>query len=801
MSNKFRVGLSILATLAIIGCGGGGSSSDSNATKDDKQKEEQQEDTQKDTNNTEEFVINKTFDNPKYEPRSATIQIGSAYVNKYDKIQTELNKHKDNQNAFNIVFDLYIDELLYVSKPVDDVSSYAPRGDMKSKTFDVKNGGIDYSSYILEGDFSGDGLIDFKDVELLKKEFYKNVKSSTFDTKYDLNKDGKLDTKDMITLTSRLLTNIEYFSFYDVNGKKLNIPTRKYSDPKNVSYSGSETKIMVVAKDMNKASSYSDTLSDINEVWYKQEVATAKTRSADFSPENYLSDEFFDNLVKDTEPTEKKFGDKQSIINYINSSIKEFSQVTEPYVIGFAFSVKLRSSINGMSFINLNTSANAIEEVKERLAEKHFKDARLGLRAKVFRDINQATIHIGKVFDAKHNEVKVLRTSMKFSQQIGKKRITKIVILHVAGVTSFSKNETIKAKVKEQHGGQAKGTLLLKRRGPLPKKKTFTKEGVDNFVFPNAAFGAYNIEFKNECQCDVDITPTKKDIIFDSDKDLKIYITQMQKPISIRLVYKDKKGKPIKNKKVEISETNRCRDKDHKMKFDTKTTDDDGVVNFPSGFTSGEFTIDGKKYNFCENTVKNMNGANLWDISYDFKGRITDFKKTYTNVIIHGADEKMNPAPQVGTNIAPKLPYSDTKSIEGLGPVTKSVLGADPTWGFTMEYFKNAINVQGMYNIPSDTYCFESEDLIDAMNPSELVKDNTAIGCAEPPRICFKVGFGAGDCQTVFPSDYNGIVTALSEEQKKKLKNHESFTFVDSGYWYFNEEFGKSYLKVEFKAK
>lgn len=768
-----------LAILVFSGCNGGDSFSNQKDSDNNPGK------ITPDTSN-QTFDTNKTFDNSKYTPKSATIQMGSAYVNKYNDIQNTLLSQKANQSDFNLTIDMYVDELLYVHKPVDKIPSYAPRGELRSKIFDVKNGGIDYSSYILEGDFNNDGLIDFKDIDLLKEELYKNVNSSTFDEKYDLDKDGKLDTKDLLTLTSRLLTNISYFDFYDVNGKKLDIATKEYSDPKNISYNESETKIMVVAKDMNKASSYTDTLSDINSVWYKQ--STTKSRG-------YFNDK-------------KEFGDRQAAINYVNKNLQKYVDISPAYVTGFRYNARLFSSIDGMDFIDFSTSSGTIESIAKDI-ENHFP-TKLGFKYKKSITPKQVIFHIGNLEDKKHTGVNALRGTLKTTTKVGNETITKLVSLHVGSVTFYSTNETIKANVKDTSGNGAKGTLSLNRYGPLPKEQTFTKEATGDFIFTDGAFGGYTFSFANECGCEVPLEPSKKDIVVDSDKNLNLQITKMQKDISVKLTYKDSEGKPIKNKKVTVSETSKCRSKGHVPGTMVKTTDDNGVVSFTNNFTSGEFMIDGTSYNFCEDTDKSMSGENLWDISYDFRGRITNFKKTYTNVKIHGADEPTHPAPQIGdsTNTVDnvELPFTVTSSMEGYS-LTVTKLGMSSDWQFNMDYYPQGINVQNMLNIPSDTYCFRTDDLDEAMSPSETVSDNTPVGCSEPLKICFNLynpstGELIGeDCASSYPSDYNGIVTTLSTEQKKKLKNHESFTFSDWGYWYYNQNFGKSYLTVEFTAK
>lgn len=746
-----------LAILVFSGCNGGDSFSNQKDSDNNPGK------ITPDTSN-QTFDTNKTFDNSKYTPKSATIQMGSAYVNKYNDIQNTLLSQKANQSDFNLTIDMYMDELLYVHKPVDKIPSYAPRGELRSKIFDVKNGGIDYSSYILEGDFNNDGLIDFKDIDLLKEELYKNVNSSAFDEKYDLDKDGKLDIKDLLTLTSRLLTNISYFDFYDVNGKKLDIATKEYSDPKNISYNGSETKIMVVAKDMNKASSYTDTLSDINSVWYKQ--STTKSRG-------YFNDK-------------KEFGDRQAAINYVNKNLQKYVDISPAYVTGFRYNAKLFSSIDGMDFIDFSTSSGTIESIAKDI-ENHFP-TKLGFKYKKSITSKQVIFHIGNLEDKKHTGVNALRGILKITTKVGNETITKLVSLHVGSVTFYSTNETIKANVKDTSGNGAKGTLSLNRYGPLPKEQTFTKEATGDFIFTDGAFGGYTFSFANECGCEVPLEPSKKDIVVDSDKNLNLQITKMQKDISVKLTYKDSEGKPIKNKKVTVSETSKCRSKGHVPGTMVKTTDDNGVVSFTNNFTSGEFLIDGTSYNFCEDTDKSMSGDSLWDVEFTYSGPVSAQNRA-ENVKIFTKDDSYQSLANFQTTGVQTGPIHIPPSIY----LIVGYVGLSDTYTMDVQYTLDSSNIEGLFIGKKNVYCLDFNDIRQAIYDTYKKEPYGIVGI-EPGIACGQNSIGAS-------MPFDGIDTTFTDSETQKFLNHQSFTLARSGVTYIYGDAINANLVVTFTAK
>ncbi len=723
---KFIYTVSVITALAVLGgCGGSSNGGSNNSNNNNSNNGSNAID------DVEKSELKGDFTNPKYTLKNNIVDIDSRSLNKYEEIQSKLDKlrRENKQDEFNKVYDMYFSELITITKPTDNIPSYAPRGELKSKIVDVVGGMIDYSSYTLKGDCDNNGLIDFKDVDEFKKALFQNTNI----LKYDLNGDGALNTKDLLQLSSQFSTEIAYYDFYKTSGEKLNIPTRAYSDEKKVAFSGSESKVLVVAKDLNMASSYSDTLSDLNDVWYKsintRGLKNIKTRDGYFSE--------------------------------VDNALLQTSLIDQSYLIGYNFSVKFFGVVDGIDeSISINAYANTIEKIKNKLLKNHFNTT-LGTSFKITQqqreNLSLTELRVG-LENKKYTAFKNERVSARATKTLknGKKVYIR-VFADVSATSYLSKKEnSLTAEVKDMAGGNVKGTFIAKRYGPKPKEDTLQKEGKGTFTVSNLAFGGYDFEFKNECGCKVPLEPNQKDII-DDNKRVNLTITEMQKDINVRLTFKDKKGKPIKNKLVKVQETSKCRSKGHVPGTMQRKTDDNGVVNFTGNFTSGEFLVDGKKYNFCEDTDKDMSAKNLWDIKVDFKYRYLDDdsqsptvgqyitetrNKTYKDVEIFSKDDEPNII-QIGTDETkpPKLPYKD---------FWMTYL-AEFDW-FGVYYSNEGKSVTG-YTMPPNTYCID------------IVTDTVAFG----------------NCGTITGAPGGLFNKQLSASEAIKLEEHEAFTFSSNG--------------------
>ncbi len=792
--------LTLAVSIALLtACGGGGSDNHANNQYGNQNSNPSDKDGQNGNGNgnqngndqSQQLAIDESYASPNYPLKNNIINIGSHYLNQHNDINTQLLNYKSSNQPkdYNQLFEQYLSQLLLVTKSADDTPSYAPRGELKFKLIDVVNGKLDYSGYVLKGDFNNDGLIDFNDIEDFKKALYAQDPAQL--NKYDINGDGVLDTKDLLELISQLFTDISYYDFYSPSGQKLNIPIRKYTEDKVIDYNGSETQILVVAKDINKASSFTDKdaikLSDLDKVWYKNtgkagQVGVYANNSASSSPTairtyaNASELESMENILIDNENfdfTNAQQQTKQQFLQQIDGNLLNIGKIDDDkYLIGYVFVAKMFSVAKGFDqTVNLNAHKSTLEAVKSKIKGQFNTDLGRPLQenskgqperfvyaigqTKGYREKNNIP---GKI---KHTKVKAIRKAIKLYRQVGKQKVYQRIAVDIGSVAYLSqKEERLSAKVLDLAGGKVKGTLSSNRYGPLPVTFSKDTEGSGQFNVNNIPWGGYNFEFKNECGCSVPIEPSQDDFITEN-KDITFNITQMQKDISVKLNYKDKNGKPIKNKRVHLQETSKCRTKGHALGSMVHKTDDNGVVRF-SNFTSGEFLVNGKKYNFCENTDKDMTGKNLWDIKVDFNAHYLDTEvgsptagqylddniiKTYEDVEIFSKDDAITANIPVGTelNKMPELPYKS-------GWMTYLSFFSKSGEELEISYSNEGISIAG--------------------------------GRVEPNKYCIQVtsnrAYYSGNCLKINGSD--GFLPQLSEAEAQKLENHEAFTFSEEAF-------------------
>ena len=223
-------------------------------------------------------------------------ELNNESVNSFETLQQTLATLKEDKQAFIAYLDKYVLEVLSSTNSVDSLPSYAPRGNNSSQLYSVKNGTLDYSSYRLNGDVNGDYKVDFSDVSLIEDALFSE------DNSYDSNGDGIIDVKDLIYTLARLNTEIYYFDFYTKDKQKLSIDTRSISDEKSFSYDGNASEILVVAKDENMASGFSEGLSDSDNEWYHKKgwVADEAIEVISQSPKRQVRGTSSNDLMRDT---------------------------------------------------------------------------------------------------------------------------------------------------------------------------------------------------------------------------------------------------------------------------------------------------------------------------------------------------------------------------------------------------------------------------------------------------------------------------------------------------------------------
>jgi len=576
----------------IIGCGGGSGniSNDKNETLDN--------------NNSYEILKNDANVEPIYKyniDNSALLNLNNSRVNEYEIIEDELNNFQDDKIYFTNIINRYVNELLYFNSPIDNIPSYAPRGNNKNFVVDIINGKVDYSKYKLNGDIDENFEVDFNDIDLIINALYKNLDN----IKYDANKDGIIDLKDIIYTLARIGSEIVYFDFYDLNGKKLNIQTRTINDSKNFDYNGSENKILVVAKDHNYASGYiNGGLSDSSYEWYHKKG---------WKP--------VDDGIEEVKQLKKNVND---II--IQNSREILNEEIDPYLIGYRFTCKFVSNAN---LDSLGEYAYSIEswrwffenEVEPKI-KSHFIKTDMNKPAKKYIDSFGYYFHIGSKA-GNLNEVIAKNITYKRSFTLGDKVVVLKRILNIYSVRFVSDaDHTLKAHINSET--YFNGKVSLKRVGPIPKEEEFEGSVEDNEIeVNNLPYGAYDFELETDCGCKL---PLNKQV-FEGDK-LSFDIPSEKIYANATFIVKSPEGEFLSGKLITIESEDCINNNIQYSNF----TDNSGTVIFDK-LPIGKYkvTLEGKVYNIviCNNITKefilnyNKQWIYKWTNYGDVSGSIT----------------------------------------------------------------------------------------------------------------------------------------------------------------------------------
>ncbi len=563
---ELRVLFLAFVAIVTIGCGGGGSN---NPTKT------------KESNSSYEIIKNDANVEPVYKynsDKSALLHLNNSRVNEYKDIEDDLANLRGEQKAFNARINRYISELLYFNSLMDSTPSYAPRGSNKSLIVDVKNGKIDYSQYSLNGDINKDFKVDFKDIELFIDALYNNSN----DLKYDANKDSIIDLKDLIYILARVGIEIAYFDFYNQNMQKINISTRAIADSKIFAYSGSEKKIIVVAKDINKASGYIDGgLSDSDSEWYHQKGWKLEGAHARLMLLRSVNQEII-----------------QASREIINKEIK-------PYLTGWHFSVHFISNANLEEFGEYSYSVESwrwfFESEIEPKIKSHFSKTDMKRPLKKYLDSRGYACHIGYDEQSMATEVFTKDLIVKRSFVLDNKRVVLKELLRVSSILFESEaDKTFKAHINSSK--KLNGKVTLSRVGPTPKEESFEGDVNDNEIeASDVPYGAYDIEVETDCGCKL---PLANKAVF-TGKKLNLSIDTNKLKANLALIIKSKDNKALKNKQVTITSKECIKDSFSQ----SKTTNISGQVIFKD-IPIGEYSVSvsGKTYTIkvCQNTTKTL---------------------------------------------------------------------------------------------------------------------------------------------------------------------------------------------------
>ena len=502
----------VLTTALFIGCGGGGGSTAGT--------------TSGNSSSTPSASVTPQYNYA--EDTTSLRELNNSAVNQYKDIENELKK-LTKQSEYNAILDKFITDVLSSTTSADKVLSYAPRGGDRSLNIVVTNAKIDYSNYRLNGDVNGDYSVDTKDISLIKTALFNS------DNAYDSNGDGKLDITDLIYVLARLNSEIAYFDFYDSKYQKLSINRRSINDSKIVSYDGNLSEVVVVAKDSNGASAFSDTLSDIDEVWYKK------------SGWKYSDSTLIDESNPSNAPSLRV---ASSVM--VRNAVRSVTGIEpDPYLTGWHFSVHYveTGGFDGFGEEGINQFSMFLTQGKDKI-DSHFRKSNMGNPGKVFEDKTQYIYHIGS-HNGKTNEVKADDLTYADAYTLDGEHVTIKRVVHAASVLYESgADKTLKGKINTS--ATLKGEITLERIGPSPKEESFKGEVNSNEVeVKNIPLGEYKSQMTTACQCPLELG----DILFDSP-DTQVNYTIDDSKLKVRLTINvvDSSDVPQENRTVEIEQ-------------------------------------------------------------------------------------------------------------------------------------------------------------------------------------------------------------------------------------------------------
>jgi hypothetical protein len=312
----------------------------------------------------------------------------------------------------------------------------------------------------------------------------------------DVTGDGITNLEDLIYTIARIGLSIHYFDFYSKDGVKLNIGIRSVNDPKEVIYSGTEDSVLVVPKDINKASGLTSKLSDIDSVWYKSTGWT------------FESAEEVDSLSY----TRSKTQALESILPIV---VDHGIVNVNPYLTGWHLDVRYieTGSFAELDSVGLLNNDFTLYKYRDQIKASHFSATNMNYENEVLLK-TQYTFHIGSVTD----NVLVLadrRTVKHTYSHPTKGSIYIFKILSASSIIFISDADKVLEGKITSDDTKMNGEISLKRIGPKPLEETFTTTVTDGkFEVTDIPFGEYTASLDGECGCKIPLTGN---VVFSSD--------------------------------------------------------------------------------------------------------------------------------------------------------------------------------------------------------------------------------------------------------------------------------------------
>ncbi len=665
--------------------------------------------------------------------KSSLYTLPTVAVNQYEDIQRALNRVKNDKKAFDSTLAGFIGSLFLDAIPTDSFASYAPRGEMKSKIVSVKNSTVDYSDYVLKADIDFNAIVDSNDLELLSTALFKGYESS----EYDVNGDGEVNTADIVYLIARFGSEIKSYDFYTTSGEKLSLASRSVDEARSFTYSGDETRIMVVAKDINGASGFERGLSDSDDVWYKQTGWILQN--------------------SDTLTLNRKM---RRLYSSRGISSEEFLKKDNIYLLGWSYSVDY--------YGNLNLPSNMVHSLMNSSLSSYFNDviemnsygfSKTNMKHPPQRTYTERKIryNIGSLVDQDNQYIESHIMNSTYTKN--GKVITVRDILFIVERLYYSLADKLLAGTitTRTPTTDAKGTVIIERIGPEPKGLEFEPETIDDlgmFGFTDVPFGDYSIDYLDECLCHKVLD---EHYIFENENSELDYTIDLEK-VKITLQLLDRDNQPISGESIALL-AKACVNSDDEEKSFNATTDSSGNVIFDN-VPIGDYTVfvgdkENSSINVCSEYVGTLYPDPLWDIDITFTGRFCDYEKSIKKVKIANTSDATKAWP---TNNSYPFPL---ESDYGGKVLVNTSYYTGEEYGISLQYHPD-----GIYSSYSKGLSIVPEAI------EEMLEEDKCAG---------DTWFGDPKMQ-----EWIGINTVLDASQTAAFYKHEAFTLHDAGEWINN---------------
>jgi hypothetical protein len=632
--------------------------------------------------------------------------------------QSKFNTEEFNSSSPNSKIDKY---LTFAYSAMGSAKSeyliYAPRGGAGDFTIDVTDGSIELFGYKLPGDVDGDFNVTNQDL----KSIASMISLGIYIPNYDVNKDGSLDSRDLLYAVARLGSQVSSFDFYTADGKSLGIsPIIVKSGNLIKGTSITSQKVRVIARDENGASSSSN-INITKDEWYKSYFLGRKRT-----------------LFKET---------NQCNID-TDSFLALLSRPEKKYVIGVAHKIALAGTYkeNGIVKDTFNLS-NCFNNLKWMyLASKTHKDFVPTNMGYIVKFGSNDTIFV--VEDGYHLSAEVSKNlklvnedSMEFPREIHSREITikkrierpnkpsinihtflEITSVYIESDKKYNAKGDIKRNASDKY--QDCGNIKFNRFGPAQQRDEEEKKiqnngsSISHYSFDSIlSMGHYNSELIWPYGNDY---PLGRNFIVKKEGNTFDYRIPWQ-PKSVKGHLYDPYNNPIPNKKLTLVST--C---DATLKKYT-TTKDDGSFEFKD-VDIGEYKIvneNGEQKAIVaqkgSEVEKDIKDKSTWKITVEFVGQSGVFANHKMKIVLKNIDIKLQNPDKYGnfkwyhTNI---IDNSNDKNLELTG-ITK------------LDLNKLEITDKGI-DVSFNTYLNTSPKVIFtiAILPDENINKCGVYGCA-----------------------------------------------------------------------